>query len=348
MNRIAPTARRRCLFAAGAWLAAVRLPAAAPVRRVGYLISGTPGSAEHLSAALVEGLRERGWIEGKNLVLDRRWTENQPPRIPALVQELLAAGPDVMVTTNDVYAQAIARATKTVPIVFAVGFDPVGLDVVQSLARPGGNVTGLSVLADELNAKRLGLLKNLLPQMRRVAVLHQADDPRVEAALASIRRAGEAVGVAVEPLPARRREDLAPAIMLAARTGASALMNVPNPLFFHERCLIAETSIEHGLAAVFGATEFADAGMLFAYSADFATMFRRAGHLVDRILRGAAPADIPVEQANVFEFVLNLKTARALGIAVPAAVRLEATRAIEQLSPPAPPPCGAARRRAAG
>jgi len=170
--------RRRQLILAAAWLGAGSARSAdLQVRRVGYLVSGQPGSAEHLSATLVEGLRERGWVEGRNLILDRRWSENDPARLPGLVRELLAADPDAMVTTNDVYAQAIARESKTVPIVFAVGFDPVGLGLVQSLARPGANVTGLSVLADELNARRLGLLKSLLPQLRRVAVIHHADDP---------------------------------------------------------------------------------------------------------------------------------------------------------------------------
>ena len=156
--------RRRQLILAAAWLGAGSARSAdLQVRRVGYLVSGQPGSAEHLSATLVEGLRERGWVEGRNLILDRRWSENDPARLPGLVRELLAADPDAMVTTNDVYAQAIARESKTVPIVFAVGFDPVGLGLAQSLARPGANVTGLSVLADELNARRLGLLESLLP-----------------------------------------------------------------------------------------------------------------------------------------------------------------------------------------
>jgi putative ABC transport system substrate-binding protein len=321
---------RRGLVLAGLCLAPFGgLAAPNELRRLAYLSIGRRGTADHLLAAFFGGLRERGWIEDTNLAVDRRYADGDLSRVPALAGELLATRPDVIVASNDEAALLVARVTSTVPIVFALGFDPVGVGVVRSLARPGGNVTGLSALHDELIGKRLGLLKQLLPQMRRAGVLYHADDARAMPVLDSIRRAADAVGVSIDPLPVRGRDDLAPAVARTARSGGSALLSLPSVLFIQERAALADLALKQQLAAAFGATEFADAGMLLAYGADFATIYRRAGYVVDRVLRGTPPAEIPVEQANVFEFVLNLKTARALGIKVPNSVLLQATRVIE-------------------
>ena len=268
-------------------------------------------------------------MEGTNFTIDRRYVGGDPARAAGLTKDILALKPDVFVSSTDVYARPAAEATKTLPIVFVLGFDPVGLGLAQSLARPGGNVTGFSVLNYELNGKRLGLLKEALPWIGRVGVLYREKDAKAQTLLESMRRAGQGIAVEIVPLPIHGREDLSSAVGKAAQLGLAAVMNVPDPLFFQERKLIADLCIRHRLAASFGAPAFADAGMLFGYGTDFSAMYRRAAALVDRILHGALPATIPIEQANTYELVVNLKTAQALGISVPKSILLQATRLVE-------------------
>lgn len=293
-------------------------------RRIAYLASG-----KQLQEDFAHGLRALGWIVGRNLVLDVRYVEGDPTRVEPLTKELLALRPDVFVSDIDLYARAAAAADKVLPIVFLVGFDPVGIGLVKSLARPGGNATGFSVLNYELNAKRLSLLKEAIPCLEKVGVVFRDGDPSARSALQMTERAGRDLRISVIPAPIRGADDIAPAFQRMAMSGAEAVMNVPDVLFLQLRQQLADLAIKHRMAAAFGATEYADAGMLLAYGTDFRAINVRAAQLVDRILKGADPANIPVEQANTFELVVNQRTARTLGIDLPRSLLLQATRVIE-------------------
>jgi putative ABC transport system substrate-binding protein len=297
-------------------------------KRMAFLSPSTPASGDYLNRTLRAGLKELGWSDSA-LTVDTRYAEGNPSRAAALTDELLALRPDIFVSSIDLYARPAAKATKTVPIVFVLGFDPVGLGLVKSLAHPGGNATGFSVLNYELTGKRLALLKEALPRLDKVGALYREGDATAQAGLESLRKAGQAVGVSIVPIGIGGRNDIEAAVGRAAQTGLTAVMNVPDPLWFQERKAIADLCIRHRIAASFGAAEFADAGMLLGYGTDFAAVYRRAAPLIDRILRGADPATIAVEQANVYELAVNLKTARALGLEMPQSLMLQATRVIE-------------------
>lgn len=324
--------RRRDLLAFGATcLPAWPLPLMAQdvgrVRRVAYL--GSSINSVHLQEALLTALREQGWVVGKNLALDARYTEGDPGRLPALTNELLALKPNLFVAVTDTYARAAATADTAVPVVFVLGFDPVGVGLVKSLGAPGGRCTGFSVLNWELNPKRLSLLREAVPRLDRVGVLYREGDPHARAALALTEQAGRERQIEVIRAPVTGPDDFLLAFRRLARVGAKGVLNVPDPLFFQWRRPLAELAIQHRLAAMFGATEYAEAGMLLAYGTDFKDVFMRAGALVDRILKGADPAKIPVEQASTYELVVNLRAARSLGIDLPSSLMLQATRVID-------------------
>ncbi len=327
------TSRRILLLAAGAW-STPTIPlgfaqASAAKRRVAYLVPSTPAAHDHLASVFRSGLRELGWIEGDTLILDIRYAENNPARVLALTAELLALKPDVFVSTTDREARAAVAATQSIPIVFAVGVDPVGLGLVKSLGRPGANVTGLSALLNELNPKRLSLLKEAVPRLRMAGVLFREGEPSNATALADLESAARQLGVTLLRTGVAVAGDLDPAVQTLARRGAGALLNVAHSLFFQNRQRLADLALRHRLALAVNATEMADAGALLSYGADLKENFKRLASLVDRILKGAKPADIPVEQANVYEFVVNLRTARALGLKLPRMIMLQATRVIE-------------------
>lgn len=297
------------------------------VRRIAYL--GTSVASRHLVEAFVTSLPEQGWSVGRNLVFDARYTESDADRLPALTAELLALKPHVFVSATDVYARDAASSGTGVPVVFVLGFDPVGLGLVKSLRAPGGRSTGYSVLNWELNPKRLALLREAVPRVGKVGVLHREGDPNARAALALTEKAGRDLGIGILPAPVRRLEDFSPALGRLAQAGARGVLNVPDSLFFRWREQLADLAVRHRLAAMFGATEYADAGMLLAYGTDFKDVYSRAARLVSRILEGADPATTPVEQANTYELVVNLRTARSLGLELPRSVMLQATRVIE-------------------
>lgn len=298
------------------------------VRRIAFLGSNS-STSRHLQTEFRRVLQELGWIVGRNLVLDERYAEGDPVRAASLTKELLALKPDVFVSSVDGYAGTAAEADKSLPIVFILGFDPVGLGLVKSLAVPGGNATGFSILNYELNAKRLSLLKEAVPRLDKVGVLYRDGDTNAQAALKVTEQAGRDLRISVIPAPIRGADDFSPAFQRLAVSGAKGVTNVPEVLFFKLRQQLADLAIQHRMAATFGATEYADAGMLMAYGADFKAIYARAAALVDRLLRGANPANIPVEQANIYELVLNLRTARTLGIDLPRSLMLQATRIIE-------------------
>ena len=299
------------------------------VRRIAFLGSGSSTSGRHLQNEFTRVLQELGWIVGRNLVLDERYAEGDPMLAASLTMELLALKPEVFVSSLDGYARRAADTDKSLPIVFILGFDPVGLGLVKSLAVPGGNATGFSILNYELNAKRLSLLKEAVPHLDKVGMLYREGDTNAEAALKVTEQAGRDLRISIVPAPIRGADDISPAFQRLAVSGAKGVMNVPEALFFKLRQKLAELAIQHRMAAAFGATEYADAGMLMAYGTDFKAIFARAAPLVDRLLKGANPANIPVEQANIYELVLNLRTARTLGVDLPRSLMLQATRIIE-------------------
>jgi putative ABC transport system substrate-binding protein len=295
---------------------------AAKVPRIGYMATNLVVSA-HLREAFLQGLRDLGYVEGRNVVIESRSAEGKLERLPALAAELVALKVDVIVAPSTPGALAAKRATGTIPIVFPAASDPVASGLVTSLARPGGNVTGLSNLNTDLVGKCLELLKQAVPGVSRVAVLwhpgasgERADKDILKAAEVAAR----ALGVRLQFVEARSPADFERAFSDMARARAVALTVLPSVMFINERRRLVDLAAENRLPAVYNAREFVDAGGLMAYGPNFADMFRRAATYVDKILKGAKPGDLPVEQPTKFELVINLKTAKALRLTIPQSV----------------------------
>jgi putative tryptophan/tyrosine transport system substrate-binding protein len=298
---------------------AVEAQQAAKIARIGYLgtnLTATP----QLPEAFRQGLRDLGYVEGRNLVIEYRFVEGKFDRFPALAAELVALKVDVIVAANTPAALAAKQATKTIPIVFAAASDPVASGFVTSLARPGGNVTGLSLLGEELVGKRLELLKQVVPGVSRVAVLWQPGGlpERTEKdMLKAADVAARALGVRLHFVEARGPADFDRAFSDMTRARAGALTVLPSAMFIYERRRLADLAAKNRLPAVYPWREFVDAGGLMAYGPNLADLFRRAATYVDKILKGAKPGDLPIEQPTKFELVINLKTAKALGLTIP-------------------------------
>ena len=320
--------RRRLLAGGGGWLvlasrAATAQPPSGPPR-IGYLSPG-PGFPFE---AFREGLRELGYTEGRNLVIERRSADGYPGRLGNLAADLVRLRVDVIVTATTAAAQAAQRATTTIPIVFALADSPVSLGLVASVAKPGGNVTGLTGLIVELTGKRLELLKQALPQLTRVAVLW-APYQLSPAALKEAQNAARTLRLQLEASEVRDPSELDAAFNRMTASHAQALLILPNPMFVAQRIRIAELALKHRLPAMYNLREFADVGGLLSYAPDLAHMSRRAATYVDKILKGAKPGDLPVEQPTKFDFVINLKTAKALGLTIPPSLLLQADQVIE-------------------
>jgi putative ABC transport system substrate-binding protein len=304
---------------------------AAKVPRIGYL-SPNLAASPHLPEAFLQGLRDLGYVEGRNVVIEYRSAEGKFERLPALAAELVALKVDVIVAPITLAALAAKQATRTLPIVFSFAADPVGSGLVTSLARPGGNVTGLSILAPELVGKGLELLKQAVPAVSRVAALWQpgAVPERSEKdILKGAEVAARALGVRLQFVEARGPADFDRAFSDMTRARAGALTVLPYSMFVTERRRLADLAAKNRLPTVFPLREFVDAGGLMAYGANLADLSRRAATYVDKILKGAKPADLPVEQPTKFELVINMKTARALGLTIPQSLLLRADQVIE-------------------
>ncbi len=304
---------------------------AAKVPRVGYLANFPPGALPQLHEAFLQGLRDLGYVEGRNLVIEYRDAEGKFERLPALAAELLPLKVDVIVAPTTAAALAVKQATSTLPTVFAVAGDPVGSGLVTSLARPGGNVTGLSLLLPELVGKCLELLKQAVPGVSRVAVLWQPGGypGRTEKdMLKEAEVAARALGVRLQVVEARGPDDFDRAFSDMTRAGAGALTVLGSTMLFIERRRLVDLAAKNRLPAVYQGREFVDVGGLMSYGADLADMFRRAATYVDKILKGAKPGDLPVEQPTKFELVINLKTAKALGLTIPQSLLLRADEVI--------------------
>ena len=331
MNRVQ---RRQFLIAAGSLLAAPLAAEAqqtAKAARIGYL-SPNLAASPHLRVAFRQGMRDLGYVEGRNVVIEFRDAERKTERLPALAAELVALKVDVIVTEGGTLGPRVAmEATTTIPIVFVAG-DPVGSGLVTSLARPGGNVTGLSSLGPELVGKSLELLKQVLPGVDRVAILRQpvALGERVaKDMLKAADVAARALGVQPQFIEARDPDELDRAFSDISRARVGALSVLPANMFLREHRRLVDLAARNRLPAVYTSREFVDAGGLMSYGANQADLFRRAATYVDRIRKGAKPGDLPVEQPTKFELVINLKTAKALGLTIPQSVLARADEVIQ-------------------
>ena len=296
------------------------------MRKVGWLGANTPAAAGHLAAAFAARLKELGWVEGQNVAIDR-WAAGQTAKFRELASELVAAGSEVIVTSGDAAGVAARDAGPTTPVVLASSANPVAAGLVQSLARPGGSVTGLTASRGDTAGKRLQLLKELVPGLRHVAVLSNPDSNRPE--MMALRSDAPSLGVALEVFDFRRVADLELIAGFPQRASIGALLVLSDPLVFTHRIAINDFALRQRLPTMQGLREYTQDGGLMSYGPDFVVMFRRAADFVDKILKGAKPADLPVEQPLTYELVINLKTAKALGLTIPPAILLRADEVIE-------------------
>jgi putative ABC transport system substrate-binding protein len=294
---------------------------------IGVLGAATPSTWIHYVAAFEQRLRELGWIEGRTVAIEYRWAEGRPDRYAEIAAEFVRLRVDVIVTTGGAVI-ALKKATSVIPIVFAMASDPVGGGLVASLARPGGNVTGLSLQETDLAGKRLGLLREVLPDFHRLAILVNVSNPGTVLEIGEIETTARALGIASTRLEIRRTDDIAPAFE-GLKNGADALYVVADPLTDGNRVRIETLALAARLPTMHDSREFIEAGGLMSYGPNEADLFRRAGDIVDRVLRGAKPADIPVEQPTKFEMIINLKTAKALGLTIPDSFLARADEVIE-------------------
>jgi putative tryptophan/tyrosine transport system substrate-binding protein len=313
---------------AAAWPLAAHAQQSATVSRIGFLMFDPGSSYADRGEALRAGLRQLGYVEGKNIIIEFRLakTVNQ---LPELAAELVRMNVDVIFALSSTEVEATRQATKTIPIVFGTNADPVGLGHVASLARPGGNITGLTIILTDLVAKQLEILKEAVPQATRIGVLFSPAAPSHRPAVQAVKTAGEKLGVQFVMVPVQTVEDFEGEFSTMSREHVGGFLAVAAPVFGSNRARLADLALKHRLPGIFGNKENVEAGGLISYGADFNDMVRRAATYIDKILKGAKPADLPVDQASKYELVINLKTAKALGLELPASVLARADEAIE-------------------
>jgi ABC-type uncharacterized transport system substrate-binding protein len=300
----------------------------AKVHQIGYLISGPRALQANRVEALRRGLRDLGYIEGKNITMTIR-SADTTDGLPEAAAELVRLNVEVIFATSSTEVEAARGATKTIPIVFATHADPEGVGHVASLARPGGNITGLSILMTELVTKELDLMKQVLPHAKRIGLLLTVTAPSHRPAAHAVETAAQKLGVQVLNVPVRTSQDLDEAFATMAREHVNGFLAVGSPLTRSQRARLAELSLKHHLPGMFGTRENVEAGGLMSYAPDLLDMTRRAATYIDKILKGAKPADLPVEQASKYELVINLRTAKTLRVAIPPSVLLQADQVIE-------------------
>jgi ABC-type uncharacterized transport system substrate-binding protein len=316
------------LGGAVAWPLPLCAQQAAKVPRIGSLRHGPAAANAERVEAMRAGLRQLGYVEGKNIVIEFRWAETVD-QLPELATELVRMNVDVIFAASSTEVEPVRQATRTIPIVFAVHADPVGLGHVASLPRPGGNITGLTMLMTDLTAKELEILKEAVPQAKRIAVLWNPTTPSHAPAIQAVKDAGEKLGVALQMVPARTAEDFAGALASMVSEGADAFLALGSPLILSYRARLAELALKYRLPSMFAQREAVEAGGLMSYAADLNDLTRRAAVYIDKILKGAKPADLPVEQASKYELVINLKTAKAIGFSMSESFLLRADKIIE-------------------
>ena len=324
--------RRKLLIALGA--GALGAPFASfaqqqvKVRRIGFLGAISASGYASQMEGFRSGLRDFGYVEGKNLVVEYRWAEGQYERLPELVAELIRSKIEVIVTHGTPGTRAAKQATTTIPIVMATVADPVATGIVVSFARPGGNITGSTFSSPELNAKRLDLLKEVMPQITQAAIILNPNNPLIATHIKETGIVAKALKVGLQRFEVRGPDEFEATISSVARARINAVVVSEDPVLIANVARIAVLATKQRLATA-GNREFADAGGLIGYGVNFPAIFRRAAYFVDRILKGARPGDIPVEQATRFELIVNQKTARALGIKIPQSILVRADRVIE-------------------
>jgi len=313
--------------AAVAWPLAARAQQPGKLPTIGFLGTTTASAWKPWTAAFVQRLRELGWIEGTNLAVEYRWAEAYSERFTEIAAEFVRLNVDVIVTGGNA-AVAVKHATSVIPIVFVLAVDPVRMGLIASLARPGGNVTGLSNQQTDTPGKRLELLRNVEPNLRRLAIMANADFPEAMLEMREVQAISKAQGLDVVTAEIRHAEDIS-AAFAALKGQAEALYVTADTLVNNNRAGISTLALDARLPTVFGFRDMVEAGGLMSYGANYLDLFRRAGNYVDKILRGAKPSDIPVEQPTKFDLVINLKTAKALGLEVPDKLLALANEVIE-------------------
>jgi putative ABC transport system substrate-binding protein len=309
---------------------AVEAQSAAKIPKIGVLQPGTAAGAQHFFEVFKQGMRERGYVEGRHVVFEHRRGDNNRERLSAGAAELVRLKMDIIVTSTDEGVAAVKQQTRTIPVVMANSTDPVGTGFVASLARPGGNITGNSGMSPELSGKRLELLREIVPGLSRIAILW---NPEIRGAVLGYKEtesAARSLRLQLQSVEVSHVDDLDRAFA-AATTGRAEALVVPavNPVAFSNRKQIAALAQKHRLPSIYGTREFADAGGLMAYGPNAADLWRHAASYVDKILKGARPGDLPVEQPSKFELVINLKTAKALGLTIPQSLLQRADYAIQ-------------------
>jgi putative ABC transport system substrate-binding protein len=318
------------LVAVGLLVVAVMAEAQQPkkVPRIGILPPGPISERMHLWEAFRQGLRELGYVEGKNITLVFPSAEVKPERLPDLAAELVSLKVDVIVAAGTVAVQAAREATKTIPVVTPIITDPVEAGFVASLARPGANITGLTLISVQLSGKRLELLREVVARISRVAVLSNPAALNSQLQMRETEVAARALGVQLQPLDVRNPDDFDRVFRAATKDRADALIALDDPFLFTHRTRIVKLATKSRLPAIYGFREFVETGGLMSYAANLSDMYRRAATYVDKILKGAKPADLPVEQPTKFEFIINLKAAKQIGLTIPPNVLARADKVI--------------------
>jgi putative tryptophan/tyrosine transport system substrate-binding protein len=313
--------------AAAAWPLAARAQQSGKTYRVGWLQPGP--LPDPWVKGFRRGLQEFNYVEGKNLIIDYRWGDGNFDRLPAMAADLVRLNPDVIISVNTAALLALQKATTTIPIVMLGTADPVALGLVRSLARPGANITGMSVMAPELSQKRLELLKEVVPNLDRVTALSNPGNPAVILALQETQAAAQALGLTLRSIDMREPSEIDLTLSVIAREPPGALVLLVDTMIHSQRVPIVGFAVKHRLPTISPFREFAEAGGLMAYGPQLPDLLQRAVGLIDKVLRGEKPANLPVQQPTKFELIVNLKTARALGLTVPPMLLARADEVIE-------------------
>jgi putative ABC transport system substrate-binding protein len=315
--------------ATAAWPLVARAQQPRKVPRLGVLLPGTEASFTARVKAFLDGLRDFGYIDGRTIAIEWKWGRDRVEELPQFAAELVGHNVDLIVTGGTPAAKALKRTTGTIPIVMAIVGDPVGAGLVESLARPGGNATGFSIVGPELSGKRLELLKEIVPELSSVAVMLNSKNPLSQFELTEMRTAGEAMGLRLHPIQVSSEDALDEAFAAMSRASARALILLTDPLFFSQRKRIVDLASRSRLPTMYFYQEFAAEGGLVSYGPNDTDLFRRSASYVHRILNGTKPSELPIEQPTKFYLVINLKTAKALGLDVPPTLLARADEVIE-------------------
>jgi putative ABC transport system substrate-binding protein len=324
--------RRQFISALGGvsitWPLAARAQQPGRLAIIGYLGPSSPENPGPNTAAFLQRLHDLGWVEGRTITIEHRWAEGRPERVAEIAAEFVRLRVDVIVTTATNDAIAMKQATSVIPIVSAIMGDPVGTGLIKSLARPGGNVTGLSVQGTDLAGKRLEFLREVVPGFHQLAILANPDSPNVRLELAEVQAGARKLGFDTDTFEIRRAEDIVPAFE-ALKSWADALYVVTDPLVNTNRIRVNTLALEARLPTIHGFRGFVESGGLLSYGPNFQDLYRRTAEFVDQILRGTKPTDLPVEQPTRFDLVVNLTTAKALGLTIPESFLVRADEVIE-------------------